>query len=377
MPTTAPAATATLRAVRSLRAARAARRLERGGSRCGPTAGPGRAGRRPIRAAACSRPSGTGAAASLLVHLRDLAGHARPRRALGALAGRGLRHPGAAGGVERQRPQRSRPARPGRQRAPAGRRRRADARRRCSRRCPSTPRGWPRRRPRSAPSRSSPRPATAPPAGRPRPAAPTCARRSRGPRSARPRGRAAAARPPPPVAPATVRLAGTPAARRASKARSSTGRPLRSSARPDEQQPQLVVAVVVGGRAEARSTPLGITAVLPAVEALRRPARRLRDGDPRVELRVQRGGPGSTLAANRLARGIRGVGVEGADHRRRAGLGGEPARRGPVGLVHVDHVVAAVAKLLAQRADRPREDADVRHRAVHRQTDRAAERDTK
>ena len=34
------------------------------------------------------------------------------------------------------------------------------------------------------------------------------------------------------VAPATVRRAGTPALRRASKARSSTGRPLRASARP-------------------------------------------------------------------------------------------------------------------------------------------------
>jgi hypothetical protein len=42
--------------------------------------------------------------------------------------------------------------------------------------------------------------------------------------------------------------------------------------------------------------------------------------------------------------------------------------------VHVDDVVAALAQLLSERADRLRKRREVRHGAVHREPDRAAER---
>ena len=57
--------------------------------------------------------------------------------------------------------------------------------------------------------------------------------------------------------PATVRLASTPAPRSASKARSSTGRPLRSSARPTNRIFSSSFGRRWSGRAAERSTPFG------------------------------------------------------------------------------------------------------------------------
>ena len=61
------------------------------------------------------------------------------------------------------------------------------------------------------------------------------------------------------VGPATVRRAGTPTARSASNARSSTGRPFRSSARPTNTMRSSSCGREWFGRAADRSTPFGIT----------------------------------------------------------------------------------------------------------------------
>ena len=84
-------------------------------------------------------------------------------------------------------------------------------------------------------------------------------------------------------APTSVSSAGT-CSRSASKARSRTGRPLRSTAWPTKSDPQRAVAVRdvrrAGGSA-GTSTPLGMIAVAAAVEAPAGPGRGLGDGDAR------------------------------------------------------------------------------------------------
>jgi hypothetical protein len=61
------------------------------------------------------------------------------------------------------------------------------------------------------------------------------------------------------VAPATVSRASTPAPRSASKARSSTGKPLRSSARPTNRIWSWSCGRAGSGRTAERSTPFGTT----------------------------------------------------------------------------------------------------------------------
>ena len=165
----------------------------------------------------------------VLVGLDHARGDARPRVALGRPAG-------ALAEALEPRPGRARAraaSRPGRARrpaAPAGRRRRA-RRRRGSRGCPTPPRAFRPRTPRSAPSRTTPRRATARRArarGRARRAS---RRRRRGRARARRAGRRATAPAPPASTPITDSRAGW-CSRSASNARSSTGSPLRSTAWP-------------------------------------------------------------------------------------------------------------------------------------------------
>ena len=157
------------------------------------------------------------------------------------------------------------------------------------------------------------------------------------------------------VAPATVRRACTPAPRSASKARSSTGRPLRSSARPTKSD----LGARRCGRAPSGPRRGQVHAVrddpvAAAVVALRRPARRLGHGDARAQLGVEAAG----------ADEVGGEPVHEPGWSSRCGRWRPPARcaasvayqlrYGRVRLVHVDDVVAAVAQLAAEQADRLR-----------------------
>ncbi len=110
---------------------------------------------------------------------------------------------------------------------------------------------------------------------------------STGPASSTPSGSSRSGSTSSAAGPATIRRAFTPAPRSASKARSSTGRPLRSSARPtNRMRSSWCGRDRVGGRGEQVHT-VGHDPVAAAVEALRRPARGLGDRDARAQLRVE------------------------------------------------------------------------------------------
>ncbi len=309
----------------------------------------------------------------VLVGGHQLAGHVRPGEALGALA-RGDGHAGAPLGVERERVQRlgeldrigrghEHAVHVGADHVAVARDVGADHRRAGRERL-----GQHHAEALAARARART-------ARRPRAGGATSPRRSRGPRISMPLlleqvGLDLLAR-----GAGTTRRAGTSAPRSASKARSSTGRPLRSSARPDEQQPSsLARGLGLAGRRRrdprrsARSGSGRRSSARPvqraASETAMRTCRRL----------YRRRAPISTAMLFVNAAGS--VGVEGPDERRAATTRvASQLAIGDVRLVHVHHVVAAVVKLAAERPPRVRGHRDVRHRAVSGQAERAAERD--
>ena len=125
------------------------------------------------------------------------------------------------------------------------------------------------------------------------------------------------------VGPATVSRAGTPTPRSASNARSSTGRPLRSSARPTKTIRRSSCGREPSGPGRGQVHPVRDDAVAAAVVALRGPLRRLGHGDARAQLGVQP--PRADEARREAVREPAGrVGVERGDHRSPGGLGGVP-----------------------------------------------------
>ncbi len=120
---------------------------------------------------------------------------------------------------------------------------------------------------------------------------------------------------------------------------------------------------------------VGDDPVAATVEAARRPRGRLRDGDARV----QAVHPPAAAERNRgdaVRKRVLRVGVERADERQLAGRQQRvPAEQRHDRLVDVRDVVAAVAQLAAQRADRARRERHVRDGAVRRDADGAPERD--
>ena len=115
-------------------------------------------------------------------------------------------------------------------------------------------------------------------------------------------------------------------------------------------------------------------AVAAAVEAACGPRRGLGHGHPGAQLVVE-ATRADDVRGHVVRHAGRGVGVEGAHHGNRAPLDGEPADRRDVRLVHVHHVVAAGAQLVADHAHRARRERQVRHRAVHGQPHGASQRD--
>ncbi len=307
----------------------------------------------------------------VLVGGHHLGGDVRPREPLRTLA-RGLAHAGAPLRVDREVVQRlaERGRVAGRRRA---RRRCRRARRRDSPRCRRPRPACPRRTPRSAPCRSSPRRATARTAGPSRAAAATSPPRRRGRAPPRRRTSSRYGSTSSCVAPATVSRAFTPTPCSASNARSSTGRPFRSSARPTNSSRSSSDSGRGPVGAALTCNAVGDHAVAAAVEALGGPARRLGHGDAHVHLVVEPAHP--DRAGRDPVRDARRVGVEGGDQRGARGLGGEPAGGDAVRLVDVDHVVVAVAQLTRQLRDRARRHRDVGNGPVGRDADRAPERD--
>ena len=173
--------------------------------------------------------------------------------------------------------------------------------------------------------------------------------------------------------PTTTSRAGT-CSTSASKARSRTGRPLRSSARPtNSSRSSSPPAPSTGSlRREADVDAVGDDLVVAAVPAAAGPLGGLGDGDPGAEL-VELAA-GAEPDRDLLGQELRRVGVEGADDGRAAEAAGVPAedRRGR--LLDVDDVEAAVAKLAAQLAIASGKTDEVRDRAVGAEADRAAER---
>ncbi len=115
-------------------------------------------------------------------------------------------------------------------------------------------------------------------------------------------------------------------------------------------------------------------AVAAAVEAACGPRRGLGHGHPGAQLVVEATRAGD-VRGHVVRHAGRGVGVEGAHHGNRAPFDGEPADRRDVRLVHVHHVVAPGAQLVADHAHRARRERQVRHRAVHGQPHGASQRD--
>ena len=152
------------------------------------------------------------------------------------------------------------------------------------------------------------------------------------------------------------------------------GQPLALLRAPDEQQAQLAVLVAGPARPGRREVhAVGHDPVAAAVAALRGPAGRLGDGDPAAQLRVE-APQARHVGAEQAECDVRGVGVEGGDRGHPGRLGGVPARRPGVGLVDVHDVVAAAAELASERRHRAGAQGEVRHRSVHREAHRAAER---
>ena len=140
-----------------------------------------------------------------------------------------------------------------------------------------------------------------------------------------------------------------------------------------EQQLERVGAAVVGpGGGQVHA--VGDDAVAAAVVALGRPLGGLGHGQADAELVVQ---PTDAhhVGGEAVGQRARGVAVEGAHQGHARELGGEEAHEGHVGLVHVDHVVAAVAQLASQRSDRLGRDPQVRDRPVGGEARGAPQRD--
>ena len=119
---------------------------------------------------------------------------------------------------------------------------------------------------------------------------------------------------------------------------------------------------------------VGDHAVAPAEEALARPRRRRRDGDPHAQpLKAPRR---AEEVAEAVGEAVGRVGVKGPDERRAASRSSASQLiSGHDRLVDVDDVVAAArAAPRAEPQDRQRRDRDVGDRAVGGQADRAPER---
>ena len=107
---------------------------------------------------------------------------------------------------------------------------------------------------------------------------------------------------------------------------------------------------------------VGDDAVAPAVPALDRPARGLRDGDPHVQpVEAPRR---AADHGDRVGDVARGVDVERPDGRQAGRAAGVPRQPGRLGGVDVDDVVAAGTQLVAHLRDARRGRRDVRHRPV-------------
>jgi hypothetical protein len=135
-----------------------------------------------------------------------------------------------------------------------------------------------------------------------------------------------------------------------------------------EQDLQLLVRAQLIRARRGQIHPIRHDPVAAAVVALRGPARGLRHRDAGAQLRVD---PARTedVRGQLVREGARRVGVERAHHRRARSLGGVPGDHGDVWLMHVDHVVVAVAQLPPQHADRlPERAREVRDRPVHRKS---------
>ena len=239
-----------------------------------------------MRTAARSQaPAGRGRRDRVLVGVHHLVGDARPGEPLDVRCRR-PGHLAAALGLVLQVAQRLgerlRVAGAGR-----ARRRRRRGRRRGSRRCPRRPPACRPRTPRSAPSRSSRRRATARTARRRCLELALLARRRRPCRARVRRGRRASAAPSSSgVGPITVSSVGM-CSRSASNARSSSGRPLRSTAWPTNTIRSVVAEL---GRAAAAARvrvdvhAVGDHPVVAAEPAPAGPGGRLGDGDPHVQV---------------------------------------------------------------------------------------------
>ena len=176
--------------------------------------------------------------------------------------------------------------------------------------------------------------------------------------------------------PTTWSVAGT-CSRSASKARSSTGSPLRSTAWPMKATRSGRSGPIARGRARRRGRlgdvdAVGDHPVGPAEEAPARPRRRLRDRDPHVQS-VQPP-PRAEEVRQAVGEDVLRVAVERRDERRVDGHQRVPAGDRGDRLVQVHDVVAAL-ELAAQRDDRRDAVGDVGDRPVGREADRPAERD--
>ena len=163
--------------------------------------------------------------------------------------------------------------------------------------------------------------------------------------------------------------------RSASKARSSTGSPLRSTAWPTKTSSQRltrerVAASPAGPGLDVHA--VGDDAVAAAVEAPPGPGGRLGHRDPHAQ--AVQPPPGAGDVAGVVRQPVGRVAVERADERDVGGHERVPADDRGVRLVEVHHVVAADRERRAQARDRGRRHRQVRHRAVRREPERPTER---
>ena len=185
------------------------------------------------------------------------------------------------------------------------------------------------------------------------------------PRVSTPRGSTSSGASSASVAPTICRRAGT-CSRSASKARSSTARPLRSTACPTKTIRSSDIGRRRGGRQRQHLDAVGDHAVVAAVEAPAGPGRGLGDGDPHAQAVEQ--APGAEQVGDVVGDAVLRVAVEGADQRR-AGRGQRvPAQRRRHRLVQVDHVEAARPQLVAHGGDGVRGDRQVGDRPVGRRS---------
>ena len=227
-------------------------------------------------------------------------------------------------------------------------------RRRDNRGCRRRPRASRRRTPPSGPCRSSRRGARA---RRPRRrAASSASLRSSEtlPSASTPRSSSIMWATSPALAPTRVRVAST-CSRSASNARSSTGRPLRSTAWPTNRIRSGAASGAAGregGSIERRARLTGVDAVgndpvAPAVEAPGCPRGGLRDGDADVQA-VHPPPAAEADGGDAVREEVLGVGVEGSHQRQLAEVqrASQP-REGHHGLVDVHDVVAPTPELAA------------------------------